>query len=350
MGHGQAIVELRGSLIRMLPWLVLYFAIGVIGTWLARRYALHRELLDHPGERRSHETPTPRGGGISIVIALLVASCVLGWRQPQQIVLIAAFTIGLLLVAGIGLLDDHRPLSPWLRLAVQGVAAGVFALGVAGTSGNLFLALVAFATVMVLTNVWNFMDGINGIAASQAALVAAGLSVVAGGIWSWLALALVAACAGFLPFNFPRARIFLGDVGSGSLGFALAALLVIAFARHQGSWLLWLLPLSAFLVDSGLTLLRRIGRRERWWAPHTQHAYQRWAVRVGTHTTVTLAYAGWTILGLLLAGWLWSATAMQVTGFGLAWLAITVVIWVRLQYSRSPEPGERHGKMEKDRE
>jgi UDP-N-acetylmuramyl pentapeptide phosphotransferase/UDP-N-acetylglucosamine-1-phosphate transferase len=210
----------------MLYWLALHFAIGLTGTWLARRYAIRRELIDHPGERRSHDVPTPRGGGIAIVIALLVAACVLGWRNPQQIVLIAGFTTGLLLVAGIGMVDDHKPLSPWLRLGVHAVAAATFALAVAGASGDLMTSLIAFVAVMVLTNVWNFMDGINGIAATQAALVAGGLVLVIGGTWGWMALALMAACLGFLPFNFPKARIFLGDVGSGALGFAVAAFIV----------------------------------------------------------------------------------------------------------------------------
>lgn len=315
----------------MLAWLVLHFAIAVAGTWLARRYALHSRLIDHPGERRSHEDPTPRGGGVAIVVAVLVAACVLGWRQPQHIVLLGAFTLGLALVAAIGLIDDHRPLSPWLRLGVQSVAAGILALGVAGTWGEWPLALIAFAATMVLTNVWNFMDGINGIAASQAALVAAGLAVVVGGVWAWLALALVAACVGFLPFNFPRARIFLGDVGSGTLGFALAALLVIAFAGQRVPWPLLLIPLSAFLVDGGLTLSRRVLRGERWWTPHAQHAYQRWAARIGTHATVTLAYAGWTITGLSLARWLQPATERHAAIFALVWLGVTSMLWVRLQ-------------------
>jgi UDP-N-acetylmuramyl pentapeptide phosphotransferase/UDP-N-acetylglucosamine-1-phosphate transferase len=128
----------------MLYWLVLHFAIGLAGTWLAREYAIRRELIDHPGERRSHDVPTPRGGGISIVIALLVAACVLGWRNPQQIVLIAGFVIGLVLVAVVGMVDDHRPLSPWLRLGVQALAAAMLALAVAGTSGDLVASLITF--------------------------------------------------------------------------------------------------------------------------------------------------------------------------------------------------------------
>src|SRR5687768_11610304 len=195
----------------MLYWFILHFAIGLTGTWLARRYAIRHDLIDQPGERRSHGIPTPRGGGIAIVIALLVGACVLGWRNPQQIVPIAGFAVGLLLVAGVGMVDDHRPLSPWLRLAVQALAAAIFALAMAGVSGDLLTALIAFAAVMVLTNVWNFMDGINGLATTQAVLVTAGVVLIVGGIWGWIATALIAACMGFLPFNFPKARVFLGD-------------------------------------------------------------------------------------------------------------------------------------------
>jgi UDP-N-acetylmuramyl pentapeptide phosphotransferase/UDP-N-acetylglucosamine-1-phosphate transferase len=334
----------------MLPyWLVLHFAIGLAGTWLARRYAIRVELLDHPGERRSHVVPTPRGGGIAIVIALLVAACVLGWRSPQQIVLIAGFAVGLVLVAGVGVIDDHKPLSPWLRLGVQAIAAAILALAVAGTSGDLLTSLIAFAAVMVLTNVWNFMDGINGIAASQAALVAGGLALVLGGIWSWVALALVAACLGFLPFNFPKARIFLGDVGSGALGFAVATLLVVALMEGRLSASLLLLPLAAFLVDSGLTLLRRIVRRERWWTAHAQHAYQRWANTSDSHMIVTFMYAGWTVAGWLLTWWLASKTEGQVVLWCLVWFTTTAASWACLQCIHEISSGPRTAATDKDR-
>ena len=317
----------------MLSWLFLHFAIGLMGTWLARRYAIHRQLIDQPGERRSHSVPTPRGGGIAIVIALLVAACVLGWRNPHQIVLVAGFVIGLLLVAGIGMVDDHRPLSPWLRLGVQAIAAAIFALSAAGTWGDLWIALIAFVALMALSNIWNFMDGINGIAGTQAALVAAGLALVLGGTWGWLALALTAACLGFLPFNFPRARIFLGDVGSGALGFALGALLMCAIAQGDTSPIVLLLPFSAFLVDSSLTLLRRMLKGERWWTAHAQHAYQRWAARSGAHTIVTFAYAGWTAASWLLSWWLASSREGRVGIVSAAWFAIAALLWAWLQYS-----------------
>lgn len=333
----------------MLYWLVLHFAIGLAGTWLAREYAVRRELIDHPGERRSHDVPTPRGGGISIVIALLVAACVLGWRNPQQIILMAGFVLGLVLVAGVGMVDDHRPLSPWLRLGVQALAAAMLALAVAGTSGDLVVSLIAFVAVMVLTNVWNFMDGINGIATTQAALVAGGLVLVVGGVWTWVALALIAACLGFLPFNFPKARIFLGDVGSSALGFAIAALLAVALLEGRVFAPLLLLPLSAFLVDSGLTLLRRIVKRERWWTPHTQHAYQRWASVSGSHTIVTFMYAGWTAAASVLAWWLTGKTEGRVVLYCLVWFTMAAASWAWLQRSREVGSGPQAAATKKDR-
>lgn len=332
----------------MLYWLALHFIIGLAGTWLARRYAIRQELIDHPGERRSHDAPTPRGGGIAIVIALLVAACVLGWRNPQQIILIAGFVIGLLLVAGVGMVDDHKPLSPWLRLGVQALAAAIYALAVAGTSGDLTTALIAFAAVMGLANIWNFMDGINGIAVTQAALIAGGLVLVIGGSWAWVALAMVAACLGFLPFNFPTARIFLGDVGSGALGFTVAALLTIALMEGRLFAPLLLLPLSAFLVDSGLTLLRRVFRKERWWTPHRQHAYQVRAAS-SSHMIVTFMYAGWTVAGWLLAWWLAPKREEQVVLWCMVWFTMAVGSWAWLQRSHEIGTGPRTAATEKDR-
>lgn len=333
----------------MLSWLTLHFATGLAGTWLARGYAIRRDLIDHPGERRSHGTPTPRGGGIAIVVALLVAACVLGWRHPGDIVPLAGFAAGLLLVAGVGLLDDHRPLSPWLRLAVHAIASALLGLGVAGASGDLVLSLGAFVAAMVLTNVWNFMDGINGIAATQAVLVAVGLAVFTGGAWGGMALALAAASLGFLPFNFPRARIFLGDVGSGAIGFTVAALLVAALRDGQLAPPLLLLPLSAFLVDSGLTLLRRVLRAEPWWTAHAQHAYQRWANASGTHVPVTLAYAGWTLCSWLIVGWAASGPEARVAVWCTVWFTMAVASWAWLQWACRGSSRPRGAATQKDR-
>jgi UDP-N-acetylmuramyl pentapeptide phosphotransferase/UDP-N-acetylglucosamine-1-phosphate transferase len=318
-------------------WLALHLAIGASGTWLARRYALHRNLLDQPGERRSHVVATPRGGGISIVVALLVAGgAVAGW-WPALAVPLALCGGGLMLVAGIGWVDDHRPLSPWLRLGIHGLAALLLAAAVVASGGDVAAAALALVAALVLVNVWNFMDGIDGLAASQALLVAVGYALLAGpGPVGSLAWALAAASAGFLPFNAPRARIFLGDVGSGALGYALACLLGLAWASPGGMspWVL-LLPLTVFCVDASLTLARRMLRRERWWEAHVQHAYQRWSRGIGRHMPVVAAYGLATASLVSLAVASHSLNAPVTIGMiAAAWLTGGAA-WFWLQY-RNP--------------
>ena len=316
-----------------LAYVGLLFVVAVAGTWLARHYALRRRLLDEPGDRRSHLTATPRGGGIAIVAAMLLAIAFLAWRVPADATLLCAIGVGLCLVAGVGWADDHRPLSPLLRLVVQGIASLLLGWVVVDAGAGISAAIATIVLAMVLVNVWNFMDGINGLAASQALLAALGYALLApAGMAAWLALALAAACAGFLPFNAPRARVFLGDVGSGALGYLLAALVAMTVLL-QPDWVrapLLLLPLSAFLIDSSLTLLTRMVNRQRWWLPHAEHAYQHWARRLQRHGPVTAAYAGWTLAMILIMlssntrGLTVTMVALAVTGLaGLAaWSAL----------------------------
>lgn len=281
-------------------WMGLLAVGTAVATWMARHYALRGNLMDQPGDRRSHAVATPRGGGIAIVLAVVVAGFYLMMQQASSPALWLGFLPGLLIVSGIGWWDDHRPLSPWLRLAVQAVAALMLAIGAAWYSGHWWPALVAFGSVMVLVNVWNFMDGINGLAVSQAGLAALAYAAVLGDEWRWLALGLLASCLGFLPFNFPRARIFLGDVGSGALGFVLAGLLtacVVGVPTARAPLLI--LPLCVFLVDAGFTLIRRILCNEPWWTPHVTHMYQMAARRFG-HAAVTLVYAAVSAITLVL--------------------------------------------------
>ncbi|MBX9402928.1 lipopolysaccharide biosynthesis protein [Lysobacter sp. BMK333-48F3] len=320
----------------MWAWIAIYAALGAAGTWLARAYALHRRMIDEPGERRSHSVATPRGGGIAIVAALLIATVAVGVRFPAHAPLAAAFGLGLILIAGIGWVDDHRPLSPWLRLGVHALASALLGAAVGVLQGDPWLGLAAFALAIGLTNVWNFMDGINGMAASQAALVAVALAWLGGPVWSWLALALAAACLGFLPFNFPRARIFMGDVGSGAIGYALAGLAALAASGlgSRSALLLW--PLAAFMVDAGLTLLSRVRRGERWWTPHTQHAYQVWARRVG-HTRVTLAYAAFTLLAVVSLRYVTEVRTGFILGMGAAWYMSGAFFWWLIRRTETPD-------------
>lgn len=318
----------------MLFWLLLHFLIAAAGTLLARRYALQRDLLDHPGERRSHQVATPRGGGIAIVVAMLVAILALALRDPSQRWLLGGFGVGLVLVAAVGMVDDHRPLPASLRLAVHALAGMVLAISVQMAAGNPWLSAMAFLSVIVLTNIWNFMDGINGLATSQALLLALALAWLLGGSWALLAGALAASCTGFLPFNFPRARIFLGDGGSGGIGYCLAGLGTIA-ALTEGAAALWLLlPLSAFMVDAGLTLLKRVVQRERWWEAHTRHAYQAWARVVG-HTRVTLAYASWTATTVAVMIVLRSTPVALALALCVVTYLAASVVWWRLERMES---------------
>lgn len=308
----------------MAVWFAIFAALGAAGTWLARRYALARALVDHPGERRSHAVPTPRGGGIAVVLALLAATAVLAWNEPARVLPATAFAGGLAAVALAGLIDDHRPLSPWIRLLVHAAAAGALALAWVVSGGGWVAACIGFLACLSLTNVWNFMDGINGLAATQAVLVAVAVATAAGE-WMLIPVALAASCLGFLPFNFPRARIFLGDVGSGAIGFTVGAMWLFV-ERPEGAVVV-ALGVSAFMVDAGLTLAGRIARGERWWTPHVRHLYQQCARHWG-HGRVTACYGAWTVLAIavahvaqtLAAGLMWSVTAAWYTCAALLWL------------------------------
>jgi UDP-N-acetylmuramyl pentapeptide phosphotransferase/UDP-N-acetylglucosamine-1-phosphate transferase len=315
-----------------LSWVLLHFAVAVAGTWLAIRYAVRRKLLDQPGERRSHGMATPRGGGIAIVVAVLLGIAWLAIRQPVHALPLTLCGLGLVLVAGIGWVDDHVPLPAWPRLLVQALAASMVAWATHWATAVMLDAVFAFGLVMVMVNMWNFMDGIDGLAASQTGIAAVGLVLVLGpGPWAWLGIGLFAAIAGFLPFNFPRARVFLGDVGSGALGYLLALLILAAFIGQRSQWPFLLLPVSVFLIDAGFTLALRMLRRERWWEPHVQHAYQSWSRQLGSHVPVTMTYAVSSLFAviLMLSALRWPQPLLNwACG---AWYGLLVLAWARLR-------------------
>lgn len=319
---------------------VVALAISAGGSRWAIAHARRNNLFDQPGERRSHAVPTPRGGGVGLVLACLLVILLVGIRasSPDGWLLVAA---GLLLVAAIGWWDDHRPLPAWPRLLAHAVAAVCLAWAIHLQGAPALSVLAAFVLAVVLVNAWNFMDGINGLAASQGLLCALGFAVVLGDAWRVVALAVAGACLGFLPFNFPKARVFLGDVGSGALGYLVAALLATGFAtRPISAWPLLLLPPLAMLVDTGLTLSWRVLHGERWWHAHVQHAYQRWSRRRG-HALVALVFAGWTCaaVALMLMGLQWPARA--ALGAALAGLLASAWAWrwLHLQYAKDNTEG-----------
>lgn len=322
-----------------MAWAVMAVLVSAGLSWLALHYARARRLVDFPGHRRSHTVPTPRGGGIGIVVTVLIALPWSPWNHSYQWLLITA---AVLMVAGIGWLDDHRPQPARIRFLVHLVAASLIALLFLLGVGNflpVWLSVVVVAlSIFWLTgciNAWNFMDGANGLLTSQCLWQGFALSIWfslsgAAGLapaWSFLALILAAACAGFLPFNFPRAAIFLGDVGSGALGLVCGLLLLAAmWAQPNDVWLLLLLP-SALLVDATMTLGWRVIAGRRWYTAHREHLYQ-WLIRSGySHARVAAGYMGWNLLVVLpacLVIWRWPSCAMPLV---LSVLAVAALAW-----------------------
>jgi UDP-N-acetylmuramyl pentapeptide phosphotransferase/UDP-N-acetylglucosamine-1-phosphate transferase len=314
--------------------------LSMLGSVWAIRHARRNDLIDQPGERRSHAVPTPRGGGIGIVVACLGALLVLARNSPDAApwLLVAA---GLAMVAAIGWWDDHRPLPPWPRLAVHAAAAACLATALHLLGAGLPVVVAAFVLALVLVNAWNFMDGINGLAASQALLCAAGWVLILGDGGRMLAVVVAGACIGFLPFNVGRARVFLGDVGSGALGYLMAALLAVGFGAHPMAW--WpalLLPPTAMLADAGLTLAWRARRGERWWQPHVQHAFQRWS-RHGGHGRVCVAYALWTFAAVAIMLAALQGPARVALGAALAGVLASAWAWAGLhrRYDKNKTEG-----------
>jgi UDP-N-acetylmuramyl pentapeptide phosphotransferase/UDP-N-acetylglucosamine-1-phosphate transferase len=289
-----------------LALLVAGLLMSALLTAFSIEYAARLRLIDLPGHRRSHAIPTPRGGGIGPVLVILGGGGWLASHDSQKMQAAATWLGGLAVVAAIGWVDDHRPLPAVLRLAVHvaaAIAAGVALCGNAHSPAQFVAIAVVVFAITSLVNIWNFMDGIDALAVSQAVLVVMTL-LVGGwlkGAWQELGGLLLVSLLGFLPFNLPRARIFLGDVGSGAIGYLLACLLLHAVWAGGMPWPLAVLAVSAFLIDGGMTLLLRILQGKRWWRPHREHLYQ-WLVRSGyTHGQVTSWYAAWTAAAGVLA-------------------------------------------------
>ncbi|MGH8121181.1 MAG: glycosyltransferase family 4 protein [Rudaea sp.] len=282
------------------------FLLSALIVWSSIRYAHRHRLIDQPGRRRSHEQPTPRGGGIGIVIAALAAICLWAWLLPAAGLFQSPPTLGiaLALVAAVGWIDDHRSLPAPARLLVQVAAVVIllwpFVLHFASPASELpALAIALCAGIIGCGLLWsinlhNFMDGIDGLLASQAIFVFLCLAaLLAGRPHAWQLLLFAAAVAGFLPFNFPRARIFMGDVGSGALGLLIG---VVVLASSPPLLLAGAIACSGFVTDATCTLLSRMLRGRRWYSAHREHLYQ-WLARSGfSHARVVALYMGWNLL------------------------------------------------------
>lgn len=272
---------------------LLLFPLAFIASWLLtgllRRYALAASVLDIPNARSSHSTPTPRGGGVAIVLVFLAGILLLYWFSALP----AAAFYGLFgagaWIAVIGFIDDHQHIPARWRLIGHfiGAAWGLFWLNsLPFNLGWLGYGLAAFYLVWLL-NLYNFMDGIDGIASIEAISVTIGGVLLLGVSASYPLLLLLTAVAGFLVWNFPPAKIFMGDAGSGFLG------IILGLFSLQTPHLLtsWLILLGVFIVDATWTLARRFLRGEKVYEAHRSHAYQFASRHYSSHKTVSLAVA-----------------------------------------------------------
>ncbi|MNJ12149.1 putative undecaprenyl-phosphate N-acetylglucosaminyl 1-phosphate transferase [compost metagenome] len=319
-------------------WLVPAVAVvSFILTAALRRYALSRSLLDIPNARSSHSLPTPRGGGVAIVLAFIAALiCLYWWGEISLAMFVGSFGAAGL-IALIGFMDDHGHLAARWRLLGHFLAAawalfwlgGVPTIVVFGMPVELGWAgaVLGLLYLVWMLNLYNFMDGIDGIASVEAICVCLGvclLYTLTGYLQAvWAPLLLAVAVAGFLFWNFPPARIFMGDAGSGFLGIMLGVFsLQAAWMAPQLFWA-WLILLGVFIVDATLTLGRRLLRGDRVYEAHRSHAYQFASRHYGRHLPVTLAVAMINLCWLL-------PFAVAVACFGLDGALGTVVAYVPL--------------------
>lgn len=306
------------------------FLLSAAITWLSILYARRRNLIDQPGRRRLHVEPTPRGGGIGIVVAAAMFFVVpLFGVYAGSAGAAAAILFGLIAVAAVGWWDDHFGLAAIWRLLAHIAAAVALAMALLGQDGAIVVALFAFATTWSI-NLHNFMDGIDGLLGTQALFVFCVLALLgqhyAQPVYTHALLALAAATLGFLPFNFPRARVFMGDVGSGALGFLIAAAIGIGFDFGLLIPSEALIIVSAFVIDASCTLLSRMLRGRRWYSGHREHLYQWLARSQPTHTRVVALYLAWNVVVVVPALLAFEAT----TGYELSICAGTYALGVAL--------------------
>ncbi len=322
---------------------VLVLALSASLTKAVRRLSRRYGLLDVPNVRSSHVAPTPRGGGVSIVIAATSGLLFLRYLDAIRIDVLLALIGGGSVVALIGFLDDHRRVPAGIRLAVH-VAAALWALVCLGGLAPLMIGhrvvdlgwagqVLALLGIVWTLNLFNFMDGIDGIAASEAVFITCAgalLTLVHGQASDTVAigLAFAAACLGFLLWNWPPATIFMGDVGSGYLGYVISVMALAATRDNPAAVWIWLILGGVFFVDATVTLVRRAIRRERLHEAHRGHAYQRLARRWQSHRRVTitvlLVNVGWLLPCALIAA-LYPQAAVWVAAGALALLLLVAL-------------------------
>jgi Fuc2NAc and GlcNAc transferase len=294
--------------------MILYlsvFLISFIFTWVVKYIAIKKSIIDIPNDRSSHTFPTPRGGGLAVVIVFFVGLTYFFFEGQIDKHLFYALLSGLPLTL-IGFADDVISLKPGVRFLVQFVCAGLALFFLGGLYLQLIvfnlnmvwlLTPVAFIAIIWSINLFNFLDGIDGYIGSEIIFIGFSIFFLTG---ENIGILLVTSVGGFLFWNWPKAKIFMGDVGSTFLGFTIAILAIYHQNNHITTLPVWLILTSVFWFDATLTIFRRIKNKEKLSQAHRKHAYQRIVQAGFSHQKTTL----------------W-ALAINIVGLGLAWLANT---------------------------
>lgn len=322
--------------------LLAVFVLSWVLTLILRRYALAKSLMDIPNERSSHSVPTPRGGGVAIVAAFLLALPVLGQLNLLNPAAFWGLSGSGLLIAILGFIDDHGHIAARWRLIGHFVAAAWALYWLNGLPTILLWGvnfepgwiggLLALIYLVWMLNLYNFMDGIDGLASAEAISVCLGMCLVyylCGAIdLIWAPLMLTVASAGFLWWNFPPARIFMGDAGSGFLGIMLGVLSLQAAWSKPELLFSWIILLGVFIVDATLTLIRRLLNGEEIYQAHRSHGYQHAARRYQRHDSVTLCVTVINIVFLLPVAAIVGCGILQPhVGILIAYLPLLILAW-----------------------
>lgn len=334
---------------------VLLVILSYIGVYGIRRYAENRQLLDHPNDRSSHSAPMPRGGGLAIVLLVTgtglwsIYACVEPCRNETGLSRNLVYIVCGIVIAWLGWRDDTHSLSPKVRFAIQGIVAivsiygfgyfesvtiplfGVLHLGVVGI-------VITFLWIVGLTNAYNFMDGIDGIAGGVAfagglgwVMLSSNIDYLANSFVFWIGLAMAAGSLGFLGHNWPPAKIFMGDVASTFLGYSFAVLPLLASDQKGDALMLGTLLMWTFIMDAGVTFIQRLLRREKILSAHRSHLYQRLVIGGYTHTMVSFLYIVLTFVAIGFA-FEWMHGSQIASGFILFGLPL---IWILLSIHAS---------------
>jgi Fuc2NAc and GlcNAc transferase len=286
------------------------FSLSLLITWVIKVYAIHKAILDHPNERSSHTLPTPRGGGLAIVITFYIGVGYLYTAHMLDPKIFYAFLSAVPLII-VSLFDDLYTMGSKIRLAAQLLSSilGLTALGGIHTVSLYFVELHGWwlnipivLAMMWLTNLYNFLDGIDGYAGSEAIFLGLAVAILFGDTVGWI---IAAGAFGFLLLNWQKAKIFMGDIGSTFLGFIFSLLMIDSLNHHEPLYS-WLILLGLFWVDATLTLLRRAKNGEQLSLAHRKHAYQRITQAGWSHQKTVLAGFGINSIGVIPLFWLHS--------------------------------------------